>query len=90
MNISEKLNGLDLAAHLDAEAFEGLVCVLSASEQSTADAWRERPGIDLVLEKGTAIDTVKDQVLSALSSRRARGQVRVRRSPLWERAPECV
>ena len=71
MNISEALNGLDLAARLHAEAFGGLVCLLTASDPSEVDVWRDRPGVDLIVEKGTAIATVQEQVLEALARRLA-------------------
>jgi len=83
VNISESLNGLELAAQLQQASFDGLVCLMSGSAGDEVAAWRELAAIDLVFEKGAPIGDVVAEVLRAVGERRRRrpDELRVRVMP---------
>ena len=73
-----RLLGSDLAAELHAAGFRSaVVCILTASADSTVDELRAKPGVDLAFSKGCGMKWLAAELLRVVAAKRREGGVTV-------------
>ncbi len=75
LNISDELNGLDLATRLHNARFEGVICLMTGTTGEVLGTLGSSPVIDLVVEKGVSIVELKAQLTRAIQAGASRPRI---------------